>query len=63
MCLSTVYNKSAADNNVLCRNVMKINVQGDQIKLTDILQTETDLVGKIVSADLVNGVVIVDCQA
>ena len=42
---------------------MKINVQGDQIKLTDILQTETDLVGKIVSADLVNGVVIVDCQA
>ena len=61
MCLSTVYNKSAADNNVLCRNVMKINVQGDQIKLTDIMQTETDLMGKIVSADLVNGVVIVDC--
>ncbi len=63
MCLSTVYNKSAADNNVLCRNVMKINVRGDQIKLTDILQTELDLVGQIVSADLVNGVVIVDCQA
>ncbi len=63
MCLSTVYNKSAADDNLLCRNIMKIDVQGDQIKLTDIMQTETDVVGRIVSADLVNGVVIVDCQA
>ena len=63
MCLSTVYNKSAEDNNVLCKNVMKINVDGENIRLVDIMQTETNVVGKIISADLINGVVVLDCTA
>ncbi|MEG0912173.1 MAG: CooT family nickel-binding protein [Oscillospiraceae bacterium] len=63
MCLSAVYNKSSEENNLLCKNVMKINIDGEKIRLLDIMQSETNLIGKIVSADLVNGVVIVDCQA
>ena len=61
MCLSAVYNHSADENNLLCRNVMKIDVKDSDITLTDILQCTTELQGKLVSADLVNGVVIVDC--
>ena len=60
MCLSSVYNKEASDDRLLCRNVMKIDVNGEDITLTDILQCTTELKGKILSADLVNGVVIVD---
>ncbi len=60
MCLSAVYNKNRAEENLLCKNVMKIDVQGEDITLTDILQCTTELKGRLISADLVNGVVIVD---
>lgn len=60
MCLSSIYNKSVDDNNLLIRNVQQIKVDGDNLIFTDILEDETRMVGKIVSADLVEGRVIVD---
>jgi predicted RNA-binding protein len=60
MCLSTVYDKTAADENVLLSNVQKITVDGDMIVLTDLLESEMSIQGKLIMADLVNGRVIVD---
>ena len=58
MCLATVYNEKADSNNILCRNVTKIEVDGDTIKLYDIMGNETVFEGRIVSAELSGGVVI-----
>ncbi len=60
MCLSTVYNKSVEDENILLRNVQKITVDGDTLVLTDLLESEMIVKGRLVMADLVNGRVIVD---
>jgi len=61
MCMSTVYRKEVADNNILVKNVRAIRADGDKLVLTDIMERETVLEGKLVLADLINGVVIVDC--
>jgi predicted RNA-binding protein len=60
MCLSTVYNKSVENENVLLRNVQKIAVDGDTLVLTDLLESEMSIKGRLIMADLVNGRVIVD---
>ena len=58
MCLATVYNKKVDSNNILCRNIAKIEVDGDTIRLYDILGNETVFEGRIVAALLDSGVVI-----
>jgi predicted RNA-binding protein len=63
MCLSTVYNKTEADENMLLRNVQKITVCGDELVFTDLLEKETRIPGRLVMADLVNGRVIIDTAA
>ncbi len=60
MCLSTVYDKSVENENILLRNVQKITVDGDTLVLTDLLESEMIVKGRLVMADLVNGRVIVD---
>jgi predicted RNA-binding protein len=48
------------DENILLRNVQKITVDGDTLVLTDLLESEMIVKGRLVMADLVNGRVIVD---
>ena len=39
MCLATVYKES--DNTVICRNVSRIDVEGEFVRIRDILGEET----------------------
>ena len=59
MCLSTVYKGSKAPSNVIMSNVQSIELQDGQILLTDLMERQTVVVGKLLSVDLVGGVAIV----
>lgn len=59
MCLSTVYNGQIADDRMLMSNVQQILCQGDTVTLTDILERQITVEGRIEMADLVNGKVII----
>ena len=59
MCLSTVYKNEKNPQNMVMSNVQRIDVQDDQLLLTDLLDRQTVVVGKLVMVDLVGGVAIV----
>ena len=59
MCLSTVYKGAKEPQNVIMSNVQRIDVQDGQVLLTDLMERQTVIVGKLVSVDLVGGVAIV----
>ena len=59
MCLSTVYNRSKSDDNVLCRFVEKITAEGDKLVLEDVMGQIVTITGRLVEADLTAGSVIV----
>ena len=59
MCLSTVYKNEKAPQNMVMSNVQRIDVQDGQLLLTDLMDREMVIVGKLVSVDLVGGVAIV----
>ena len=62
MCLSTVYKNEKNDNNILCRYVASIPADGDQLTFVDVLGAVTTITGRLVSADLTAGTVVVDAQ-
>ena len=59
MCLSTVYKGAREPQNVVMSNVQRIDVQDGQLLLTDLMDRQTVVVGKLVMVDLVGGVAIV----
>lgn len=59
MCLSTVYKNEKTEDAVVMRNVMAIDVQGDTILLTDVMERTTSIEGHLLSANLVDGYVII----
>ena len=60
MCLSSVYDKTVDAEHLLIRNVQLIRVEGDEIVCTDIMEEDLRIRGRLVSANLVEGRVIVD---
>ena len=60
MCLATVYKES--DNTVICRNVSRIDVDGEYVLIRDIMGDETRVQGKILMGDLANSVVRLVCD-
>lgn len=60
MCLATVYKES--DDSVIFRNVSRIEVEGDNIILRDIMGDERVVAGKIQMVDLANSVVKIICD-
>ena len=60
MCLATVYNEG--DNTVICRNVSRIDEEGDTLLITDIMVDEMKIIGRILSIDLANSVVRLVCD-
>ncbi len=60
MCLATVYKES--DNTVLCKNVSRIDVDGDAVIIRDIMGDETRVEGKILMVDLANSIVKLVCD-
>ena len=59
MCLSTVYRNEKQDENVLCKFVASIMVDGDTLTFVDIMGERTEVTGRLVSADLTAGTVII----
>ena len=59
MCLSTVYRGEKAPQNIVMSNVQRIDLQDDQILLTDLMDRQVVVVGKLLMVDLVGGSAIV----
>lgn len=60
MCLATVYEGAKGPSHIICRNITNITVDKERITLTDILGAETLYLGRIVSAELNGGTVILE---
>ena len=59
MCLSTVYRNAKQEENVLCKMVSSIKAEGDDLIFTNIMGETVTVTGKLVSADLTAGTVVV----
>lgn len=59
MCLSTVYKGEKNPRNIVMSNVQRIDLQDGQVLLSDLMDREMVIVGKLLSVDLVGGVAIV----
>lgn len=60
MCLATVYKQS--DDSVIFRNVSRIDVEGENVILRDIMGDERVVKGNILMVDLANSVVKLTCE-
>ena len=59
MCLSTVYKNTMSPETVVMKNVMRIDFQDGCVVLTDLMERSVAIEGQLVSANLVDGFVIV----
>lgn len=59
MCLSTVYKNAKTAENVVMKNVMSIECKDGCVILTDLMERSVAIEGQLVSANLVDGFVIV----
>ena len=59
MCLSTVYKNEKTEQNIAMRNVMAIECKDGCVILTDLMDRTMAIEGQLVSANLVDGYVIV----
>ena len=59
MCLSAVYKESKRPENLVLSNVQRIEERDGVIILTNIMDQEVAVEGRIVMADLIGGVVVV----
>ena len=60
MCLATVYKES--DDSVIFRNVARIDVDGENVTLRDIMGDERIIRGRILMVDLANSIVKLVCD-
>jgi len=59
MCLSTVYKNTKSEDTVVMKNVMAIECKDGCVILTDLMERSVAIEGQLVSANLVDGYVIV----
>lgn len=59
MCLSTVYRNEKTSDAILMRNVTEIECEEGQVILTDLMENQLTIPGKLEKANLVEGYVIV----
>ena len=60
MCLSTVYEVINGDEKKLCEYISGVQVDNDNITLTDIMGTQTVVKGHIASVDLVKNTILIE---
>ncbi len=61
MCLSTVY-ASEDESRAVMEYVSKIDIDGDQITLTDVMGVKKTVTGKLLMADLTGAVVRIELK-
>ena len=59
MCLSTVYKNTKGPETVVMKNVMSLECKDGCVILTDLMERSVAIEGYLVSANLVDGYVIV----
>ena len=59
MCLSTVYKNEKTSENIVMKNVMSIECKDGCVILTDLMERSLAIEGQLISANLVDGFVIV----
>ena len=59
MCLSTVYKNTKSPETVVMKNVMSLECKDGCVILTDLMDRTVAIEGQLVSANLVDGFVIV----
>ena len=59
MCLSTVYKNEKKEDAIVMKNVMAISCDDTTVILTDLMERTVAIEGKLLSANLVEGFVIV----
>ena len=59
MCLSTVYKNVRTEENVVLRNVMRIECKDGCVLCTDLMERTVSIEGTLESANLVDGFVVV----
>ncbi len=59
MCLSTVYKNDRKEENVVMKNVMRIDCKDGCVILTDLMERTVAIEGTLESANLVDGFVVV----
>lgn len=59
MCLSTVYKNEKTSENIVMKNVMAIECKDGCVILTDLMERSVAVEGQLISANLVDGYVIV----
>lgn len=59
MCLSTIYRDSVDQDNLVMKNVRKIEYRNGRIVLTDLLERQKSIEGELVMADLVDSVAVI----
>ena len=63
MCLATVYKTMKDTEEVVLKNVSKIYVEGDSVRLIDIMGAEVVVEGAISGVDLTGSVVKLNCPS
>ena len=59
MCLSTVYRNEKKEDTVLCKFVSSITANGDELTFVNIMGESITVTGRLVSADLTAGTVVI----
>ena len=59
MCLSTVYKNSRTEENVVLKNVMRIECKDGCVICTDLMERSVAIEGTLEGANLVDGYVVV----
>ena len=59
MCLSTIYKNNLTPENIMMRNVMRIECKDGMVILTDLMERQMAIEGTLEMANLVYGVAVV----
>ena len=59
MCLSTVYKNTLARENIMMKNVMKIECRDGMVIITDLMDRSMAIEGTLTEANLVDGFVVI----
>lgn len=59
MCLSTVYRNTLTPENVMMKNVMRIECKDGMVIITDLMERQMAIEGELEMANLVDGVAVI----
>jgi predicted RNA-binding protein len=59
MCLSTIYKNKLEPENIMMRNVMRIECKDGMVILTDLMERQMAIEGTLEMANLVDGVAVI----